>query len=81
MKLFKGIYRRKNAVNLTQKEDKNWFSKIDYHLMQAKYFRPSLSYHLSLRPLCYLFLKCRLRQVLLYAFNRRFHVRFGQQAF
>ena len=31
-----------------------------------QYFRPSLSYHLSLRPLFCLFLSGRLRQVLLY---------------
>ena len=31
-----------------------------------QYFRPSLSYHLSLRPLFCLFLGDRLRQVLLY---------------
>ena len=51
--------------------------KTDYRLMQVKsiaeyskgsilqYFRPSLSYHLLLRPLFYLFLSGRLRQVLL----------------
>ena len=33
-----------------------------------QYFRPSLSYHLSLRPLFCLFLSGRLRQVLLYLF-------------
>ena len=50
----------------------------DYCLMQVKsiaecsmgsilqYFRPSLSYHLSFRPLFCLFLSDRLRQVLLY---------------
>ena len=32
-----------------------------------QYFRPSLSYHFSLRPLFCLFLSGRLRQVLLYA--------------
>ena len=52
--------------------------KTDYRLMQVKsiaecskgsilqYFRPSLSYHLSLRFLLCLFLNGRLRQVLLY---------------
>ena len=51
--------------------------KTDYHLMQVKniaefspwsilqYFRPSLSYHLPLRPVLCLFLSSRLRQVLL----------------
>ena len=34
-----------------------------------QYFLPSLSYHLSLRPLFCLFLSDRLRQVLLYCFN------------
>ena len=46
----------------------------DYCLMQVKsiaesilqYFRPSLSYHLPLRPLFCIFLSGRLRQVLLY---------------
>ena len=52
----------------------------NYHLMQVKsieecskrsilqYFRPALSYHLSLRSLFCLFLSSRLRQVLLYCF-------------
>ena len=52
--------------------------KTDYRLMQVKsiaecskgsilqYFRPSLSYHLSLKSLFCLFLSGRLRQVLLY---------------
>ena len=52
--------------------------KTDYYLMQAKgiadcskgsilqYFRPVLSYNLSLRTLSCLFLSGRLRQVLLY---------------
>ena len=52
--------------------------KTDYHFMQVKniaecskgsilqYFRPSVSYHLSLRSLFCLFLSGRLRQVLLY---------------
>ena len=52
--------------------------ETDYHLMQVKsiagcskgsilqYFRPSLSYHLSLRSLFCLFLSGPLRQVLLY---------------
>ena len=34
-----------------------------------QYFRPSLNYHLSLRPLLCLFLSGRLRQVLLYVFH------------
>ena len=34
-----------------------------------QYIRPSLSYHLSLRPLFCLFLNGRLRQVLLYSRN------------
>ena len=54
------------------------FLKTDYRFMQVKsiaecskgsilqYFRPSLSYHLSLRSLFCLFLSGRLRQVLLY---------------
>ena len=36
-----------------------------------QYFRPSLSYHLSLRSLFCLFLSGRLRQVLLYLINFR----------
>ena len=35
-----------------------------------QYFRPALSYHLSLRPLFCLFLSGRLRQVLLYNYCR-----------
>ena len=34
-----------------------------------QYFRPSLNYHLSLRPLLCLFFSGRLRQVLLYVFH------------
>ena len=55
--------------------------KTDYHLMQVEsiaecfrgsilqYFRPSLSYHLSLRSLFYLLLSVPLRQVLLYSLD------------
>ena len=39
-------------------------SIADWSILQ--YFRPSLSYHLPLRPLFCLFLSGRLRQVLLY---------------
>ena len=51
------------------------FFKTNYYLMQVKsiaewdilqYFRPSLSYYLSLRPLFCLFLSGRFTQVLLY---------------
>ena len=35
-----------------------------------QYFRPSLSYHLSLRPLFCLFLSGHLRQILLYMYNK-----------
>ena len=53
--------------------------KTNFHLLQVKsiaecspwsilqYFRPSLSYHLSIRFLFCLFLSGRLRQVLLYS--------------
>ena len=62
----------------TLKEDKNLVLKTKYRLMQVKsiaecskwsllrYFRPSLSYHLSLRSDFCLFFSGRLRQVLLY---------------
>ena len=62
----------------TQKEDQKLVFKRDYRLIQVKRiaecspwnilqcFRPSLSYHLSLRFLFCLFLSGRLRQVLLY---------------
>ena len=53
--------------------------KTKYRLMQVKsiaecssilqYFRPSLSYHLSLMPLFCLFLSGRLRHVLLIVFT------------
>ena len=61
-----------------KKEDQKLVFKTEYRLMQVKsiadcskgsimqYFRPSLSYHLSLRSLFCLFLSGRLRQVLLY---------------
>ena len=56
-------------------KDLKLFFKTDYRLMRVEsiaecskgsilqYFRPSLSYHLSLRPLFCLFLSGRLRQV------------------
>ena len=59
------------------KSQNKCFFKTNYRLMQAKsiaecskgsilqYFRPSLSYHLSLGYLFRLFLSGRLRQVLL----------------
>ena len=52
--------------------------QYNYRLMQVKsiaecsilqYFRPSLSYHLPLRPLLYLFLSGCLSQVLLHGFQ------------
>ena len=62
-----------------KKNTKIWLvHKTDYHFMQVRgiaecskgsilqCFQPSLSYHLSLRPLFCLFLSDRLRQVLLY---------------
>ena len=60
------------------KKTENWFSRPIYRLMQVKsnaecskgsilqYFRPSLSYHLSLRPLFCLFLSGRFKQVSIY---------------
>ena len=50
----------------TLKNIKNRFSSL-WSILQ--YFRPSLSYHLSIRPLFCLFLSGRLRQVLLYIFS------------
>ena len=44
-----------------------------------QYFRPSLSYHLSLRSLFCLFLSCRFIQVLLYARRRIKQVPFSGQ--
>ena len=63
----------KTCVKQSLRKTKNW-----YHLMQVKsiaeyskgsilqYFRPSLSYHLSLRSLFCLFLSGRFTEVLLY---------------
>ena len=64
------------------KKDQKCFFKTDYRLMQVKsiaecskgsilqYFRPSLSYQLSLRPLfCLLVLSSRFTQDLLYVLN------------
>ena len=53
------------------KEDRKFVFKTNNRLMQVKgsilqYFRPSLSYHLSLRSLFCLFLSGRFTQVLLY---------------
>ena len=38
-----------------------------------QYFQPSLSYHLSLRPLFCLFLSGRLRQILLYLSGKTYN--------
>ena len=52
-------------------KDRKLVFKTNYHLMQVKsgsilrYFRPSLSYHMSLRSLFCLFLSGRFTQVLL----------------
>ena len=48
------------SLNACQK----YFRMLQESILQ--YFRPSFSYHLSLRPLFWLFLSGRLRQVLLY---------------
>ena len=72
----------------SQKHQKLVF-KPNYHLMQVKsiaecskgsilqYFRPSLSYHLSLRSLFCLFLSGHLRQVLLYKKIERIKMAFS----
>ena len=44
-----------------------------------QYFRPSLSYHLSLRPLFCLFLSGRLRQVLLYILIHEFNLLYSDE--
>ena len=55
-----------------KKKTRNWFSRLialnagQKYCSILHYFRPTLSYHLSLRPLFCLFLSGRLRQVLLY---------------
>ena len=63
--------------------------KTDYRLMQVitiaecskgsilQYFRPSLSYHFSLRSLFCLVLSGRLRQVLLYYYYFRVHPKYS----
>ena len=54
------------------KKDHKLVFMTNYRIMQVKstaewqYFGPSLSYHLSLRPLFCLYLRGRLKQVLLY---------------
>ena len=68
--------KKKNTENLSlvaaQKTPKNWFSRPisinadRKYCIILQYFRPSLSYHLSLRPLFCLFLSGLLRQILLY---------------
>ena len=67
------LYFQATSVSSHSREDQKLVSKTDYCLMQVKsilkesilqYFRPSLSYHLSLRaPLFCLFLSGRLRLV------------------
>ena len=69
----------KPVLNSHSKRRQKLVLKTDYPLMQVEsiaecskgsilqYFRPSLSYYLSLRSLFCLFLSGRLRQVLLYS--------------
>ena len=71
------VYSKTNIKQPLSKRQKLFF-KTNYSLMQVKsitecskgsilqYFWPSLSYHLSLRPLFCLFLSGRFTQVLLY---------------
>ena len=61
----------KTCLQRRYSKHQNIVFKPNYRLMQVKsiilqFFRPSLSYHLSLRSLFCLFLTGRLRQVLLY---------------
>ena len=68
----------KTCENGHSQKDRKLFFKTNYHLMRVKsiaecskgsilqYFRPSLSYHLSLRHFFFLFLSCYFAQVLLY---------------
>ena len=71
-------YTVKPVYNGHSQKDQKMVFKTNYRLMQVKniaecskgrilqYFRPSLSYHLSLRPLSCLFLRGRFTHVLLY---------------
>ena len=73
----------KTCVKWSFQKDQKMVFKTNYRLMQVKsiaecslwsilqYFRPSLSYHLSLRPLFCLFLSGHFIQVLLYS---KFHL-------
>ena len=70
----------KTCVKRPLSKDRKLIFKTNYRVMQVKsiadcskgsilqYFRPALSYHLSLRSLICLFLSGRLTQVLLYFF-------------
>ena len=71
----------KNCHKRPLKKDQKWAFKTNYRLMQVKsiagcskgsilqYFRPSLSYHFSLRSLFCLFLHGRFRLVLQYHYT------------
>ena len=69
-----------NPCKTDSQKDHKLIFKTNYRLMQVKsnaevprgskgYFRPSLSYHLLLRPLFCLFLSGRFTQVLPYLFE------------
>ena len=72
-----GLFYSKSLNTSHLKADQKFVFKTDYRLMQVKsiaecssilqYFRPLLSYHLSLRPLFCLFLSGRFTQILLYS--------------
>ena len=57
----------KTCVKRHSQKAQNWFSRpISLNAGQKHYFRPSFSYHLSLRSFC-LFLSGRFTQVLLFS--------------
>ena len=66
--VFSGLSNRRPKVGFQDRSSLNAGQKYCRMLQESilQYFRPSLSYHLSLRPLFCLFLSGPLRQVLLY---------------
>ena len=80
----------KPVLNCHSQTDGKMVNKTNYRLMQVRciaecskgsilqFFRPSLSYHLSLRSLFCLFLKGRLGQVLLYSLWLMYYATFQE---
>ena len=70
--VLRGHSKRRPKIGFHDRVSFNAVQKYCRMLQESilQYFRPSLSYHLSLRPLFCLFLSGRFRQVTVHRFNK-----------